>query len=148
MDKIEIVNLDTSSGSYINAFKQIEFAIASAAVRDIEVLKFSCENAICKSFKNNMRRAIRQMKKAGKINCFVYGENFKGDNDETRYLLEKAEYIKFIPPISSAIPFLIRFSKSLISGKSVSASFTHLTPIFYSIIQTSPGSKPLWFSLL
>lgn len=94
MKQIEVVKLDTSSGKYVSAFKQIEFAIASAMVRDIEIVKFSCEDAECKSFKNNMRRAIRHFKKKGKINCFVFGENFQGDNDVTRYLLEKAEYIK------------------------------------------------------
>ncbi len=94
MKFIETIELDTSSGKYENAFKQIEFAIASAFVRGVDIIKFSCENPICKTFRSNMLRAVRHFKKEGRINCFVSGENFKGDNDVTRYLLQKADYIK------------------------------------------------------
>lgn len=91
---METVNLDTSSGSYINMLKQIEYAIASASVRNVDILKFSCENSERRSSSNNMQRAIRYFKKLGKIHCFVFGEKFGGGDDTTRYLLEKAEYIK------------------------------------------------------
>ena len=94
MKEIETVKLDTSSGVYINALKQIEYAIASAAVRRIDILKFSCENSERRSFCKNMQRAIRHFKKTGKIHCFVFGDKFGHDDDTTRYLLEKAEYIK------------------------------------------------------
>ena len=94
MNNIEKVCLETTSGKYASAYKQIEFAIASASVRGVEILKFSCENSLCKSFRSNMKRAIRHFKKAGKLQCFVFGENFEGDNDVTRYLLQKSEYLK------------------------------------------------------
>ncbi len=94
MKKIERVNLDTSSSSYTNALKQIEYAIASASVRGVDVLKFSCENPICKSFLKNMQRAIRYVKKDGKIHCFVFGDKFDNSDDTTRYILEKAEYVR------------------------------------------------------
>ena len=94
MKKIETVKLDTSSGVYINALKQIEYAIASASVRNVDILKFSCENSERRSFSKNMQRAIRYFKKSGKINCFVFGDKFGDGDDTTRYLLEKAEYIK------------------------------------------------------
>lgn len=94
MNNIETVKLDTSSGKYENALKQVEFAIASAAVRGVDIIKLSCENPICKTFRSNMMRSVRHFKKEGRINCFVAGENLKGDNDVTRYLLQKADYIK------------------------------------------------------
>ena len=94
MEKIETVKLDTSSGAYINALKQIEYAIASASVRGIDILKLSCEDSERRSVCKNMQRAVRYFKKAGKIHCFVFGDKFGGNDDTTRYLLEKAEYIK------------------------------------------------------
>ena len=95
MKEIETVKLDTSSGGYINALKQIEFAIASASVRNVDIIKFSCENSERSSFLKNMQRAIRHFKKTGKIYCFVFGDKFCHDDDTTRYLLERAEYIKY-----------------------------------------------------
>ena len=94
MKKIETVKLDTSSGGYVYALKQIEYAIASASVRNVDILKFSCENSERKSFSKNMQRAIRYFKKTGKIHCFVFGDQFCDSDDTTIYLLEKAEYIK------------------------------------------------------
>ena len=91
---METVNLDTSSGGYVNILKQIEYAIASASVRKVDILKFSCENSERKSSSDNMRRAIRYFKKIGKIHCFVFGDKFGDGDDTTRYILEKAEYIK------------------------------------------------------
>ena len=101
MNIVEKINLDTTSGNYENILKQMEFSLASAVVRNIDVIKFSCEKSVPKSAQKNMHRAIRYFKKIGKIRCFIFGADFKTDDDTTRYLIERAEYIKYDTDLDS-----------------------------------------------
>ena len=99
MQKIETVNIDTETRNYLDVLKQAEYYIASATVRGIRVIKFvsSPESTRSRVVKNSLRRAVRKCKSMGKIDFFVFGENFNNDDTVSSYLCDRAEYVKDDP---------------------------------------------------
>ena len=96
MQKIEKVTIDTTARNFVDVLKQVEYSIASATARNIEVLKISCdpENTLSSVVLTSLRRAVRKCKKMEKIEFFIFGENFYSGDAATDYLLGRAEYVK------------------------------------------------------
>ena len=93
---IDKVIIDTTARNFIDVLKQVEYSVASATARDIEVLKIVCdpENTLSSVVSTSLRRAVRKCKRMGKIDFFIFGENFYAGDAATDYLLERAEYVK------------------------------------------------------
>ena len=96
MQKIETVTIDKTARNFIDVLKQVEFSVASATARKIEVLKIACdpENTLSSVVLTSLHRAVRKCKKMEKIDFFIFGENFFSGDAATDYLLGRAEYAK------------------------------------------------------
>ncbi len=96
MQKIEQVTIDATARNFLDVLKQVEYSIASATARNIEVLKIICtpETTLSRVVCASMRRAVRKCKSMGKIDFFIFGENFYFEDAATEYLCQRAEYVK------------------------------------------------------
>ena len=96
MKKIETQYIDKTARNFLDVLKQTEYYIASATARDVDVLKLVCspEETLSKVVKSSLRRASRKCKSMGKIEFFIFGEDFHPENFATDYLCGKAEYVK------------------------------------------------------
>ena len=96
MKKIEIAKIDITARNYNDVLKQTEYHIASATARGISVLKIICDPdaTLSRVVQTSLKRAARKCKTMGKIEFFIFGENFKEYDAATDYLCQRCSFAK------------------------------------------------------
>ena len=96
MEKIETAKIDITARNYNDVLKQTEYHIASATARGINVLKIICDPdaTLSKVVQTSLRRATRKCKTMGKIEFFIFGENFKEYDAATDYLCQRCDFAR------------------------------------------------------
>ncbi len=92
MDILHSINIENSRPDIVEAIKILEYQVASLRARNVKIIKVwhgGNESMTKGKYKAPIRTAIRRLKREGRINFYVYSENFNEKDEATRYMIEK-----------------------------------------------------------